>query len=275
MREFYYLLGPKQRRMARRLFYLPVDLFDSMLKRRPPLVPPKGMIFTGQGNFVAAGDILLNNLITCCNLQPENHVLDVGCGIGRIARPLVFFLNEKGRYEGFDVVENGIKWCKKHYSPFQNFSFKYIPLINDLYNLDNHQRAENFVFPYDDNSFDLVVLTSVFTHMQAGEVKNYMHQINRVLRPGGRCFATFFLITDKSENYLNKSPSPFFPYREKDFFLHNKRVKNANIAYRIEFIRDVSQEAGLKMSELHEGWWAGRSQTQGLNFQDMIVFKKK
>lgn len=245
-----------------------------VFNRRPELVPPKGLIFTGQGDFVTAGNELLQNLINTCNLHKEHHVLDIGCGIGRVARPLTGYLNHKGRYEGFDVVPDGINWCKKHYKKHTNFNFKYIPLENDLYNLDSNEQAAQFSFPYDDENFDIVVLTSVFTHMQPEEVKNYLNEIARVLKPGGRCFATFFVINESSESYLDNSPNPFFPHRHGNYFLHNNRVKNANIAYRVSFIAETANKAGLKMQQFHEGWWAGRSNDECMNFQDVIVFER-
>lgn len=274
LRTVYYYLPPRQRRLARRLIYFPIDMVDIILKRRPQLVPPKGMIFTGQGNFVTAGNELLLNLINTCNLHKDHYVLDVGCGIGRVARPLTQYLSDKGRYEGFDVVNDGINWCKKHYKTHTNFNFKYIPLENDLYNLDSNEQAAHFSFPYNDEIFDIVVLTSVFTHMQPEEVKNYFREIARVLKPGGRCFATFFVINNRSESYLNNCTDPFFRYRYGDYFLHNNRVKNANIAYRISFIEDTANTPGLKIHQIHEGWWSGIPAEKCLNFQDIIVFNK-
>lgn len=37
--------------------------------------------------------------------------MDIGSGIGRTAVPLTKFLNPDARYEGFDVVKKGVKWC--------------------------------------------------------------------------------------------------------------------------------------------------------------------
>ncbi|MDR4988742.1 MAG: class I SAM-dependent methyltransferase [Bacteroidales bacterium] len=275
LRTLYYALGPRNRRIARRLFFFPADVFDAVFGKRLPLVPPKGKIFTGKGDFVKAGDDLLENLITYCDLQPHHHVLDVGCGIGRVARPLAAFLDpQHGSYEGFDIVGEGISWCQKKYKEHPNFRFTHIPLKNDLYNLDTDTPAESFIFPYPDSMFDQVVLTSVFTHMQPPEVVRYLNEITRVLKPGGHCFSTFFLITSSAEAYLDKAANPFFPYRYDDYFLHDHRVKNANIAYRDAFIREQAAAAGLSVTEFYEGWWTGRPKEECLNFQDVLIMKK-
>lgn len=273
-RKLYYRLRPGQRRLARRLFFFPADFKDSLLRRRQHLVPPKGRIFTGQGDFAGMGDNYLDILIRYCGLQPHHHVLDVGCGIGRLARPLAGFLNEKGRYAGFDIVPDGIRWCSKHYRQYPNFSFKYIPLQNDLYNLDTNAGAAYFRFPFDNQAFDLVVLLSVFTHMQPAEVENYLGEISRVLQPGGCCLATFFLITENSESYLDQSPEPFFPYRFADYFLHDPRVRSANIAFRYSYIQRLIAKAGLEAEALHEGWWAGQAKESSVDFQDVLILRK-
>jgi len=38
------------------------------------------------------------------NLQPDQQVLDIGSGIGRIARALTTYLSKDGQYRGFDVI---------------------------------------------------------------------------------------------------------------------------------------------------------------------------
>lgn len=273
-RKLYYLLSPGQRLIIRRLFFLPLDLAEGWFKKRPPLVPPRGMIFVGQGNFAAIGDSMVQYFQLYCNLQPHHRVLDVGCGIGRIARPLAAYLNKNGSYEGFDIVKEGIDWCKKHYASFTNFRFHYTPLQNDLYNLSTNQKASDFIFPFGDNEFDLVVVTSVFTHMQPDDVAHYLKEINRVLKPEGYCYATFFTITPASEKHLDESVRPFFPYRYGNYFLHNPRVKDANIAFRHEYILTLINDAGLRQEQFFPGWWAGFPKDQSLNFQDVVIIKK-
>ncbi|MFO7977234.1 MAG: methyltransferase domain-containing protein, partial [Bacteroidales bacterium] len=183
LRKIYYWLSPDLRRKARRLVYLPVDVLAGVAGRRQKLVPPTGMIFTGRGDFVRTGDEFLNRFIESAGLQPHHQVLDIGCGIGRMARPLAGFLNEKGAYEGFDIVEEGVRWCSQKYHDFPNFRFRHLPLRNDLYNLSVSEQASRFTFPYEDNSFNLAISISVFTHMQKSEVNQYLQETARVLKP--------------------------------------------------------------------------------------------
>lgn len=273
-RRLYYILGPRTRRIARRLYYLPVDTLESLSGKRDALTPPKGKIFIGPGNFRELGEKLRANFIEFGALKPSDRVLDVGCGIGRIAIPLTQYLNRQGAYEGFDIVEDGIKWCSKKITPkFPNFHFRHIALKNDLYNLQTSQSASEFIFPYPDKSFDFVILTSVFTHMQIEEVKHYLHEISRTMDHGATCFATFFIIDQASQDFLNRSEKPFFAYDGGDFMLHDKQVKDANIAFRLEAVERMCADAGLRIHKFHPGWWAGRNRQACVDFQDVLILK--
>lgn len=201
-------------------------------------------------------------------------MLDIGCGIGRIARPLTTYLDKEGAYFGFDVVPLGIKWCQRKYKAFSNFRFQYIPLKNDLYNLSTNAEPATFTFPYPNESFDLVVSISVFTHMQEAGVKRYISEIYRVLKPGRYCFCTFFLITPESDKYLRESKNPFFNYRYANFFLHDARVKDANIAYRYEVIEEMITASNLAIKSFHPGWWAGKAKEESLDYQDILIITK-
>ena len=56
--------------------------------------------------------------------EPDQRVLDIGCGPGRMAIPLTRFLTEKGRYDGVDTWTEAVDWCAKNITPrFGNFNF--------------------------------------------------------------------------------------------------------------------------------------------------------
>ena len=120
-------------------------------------------------------------------------MLDIGCGIGRMAVPLTRYLNEQGSYEGFDIVAEGIDWCTKKITPkYPRFSFHLADVYSQKYNPEGTFSASEYPFPFKDESFDLVFLTSVFTHMLPPDVENYMKEISRVLKRNGSCLITFF-----------------------------------------------------------------------------------
>ena len=275
-RNTYYLLPPVIRRAARRLWYLPADTLDVIMGRRDPMIPPRGRIFIGSGDFKRTGEQILQQLVELGGLQPHQRVLDVGCGIGRVAVPLTAYLDDNGSYEGFDIVKPAIRWCRKRITGrYPRFRFTHIDLRNDLYNLGTTERAKDFIFPYRDGEFDLVFLTSVFTHMLPEDVENYLGQIHRVLKTGGTCFATFFLMNPEARELMEKGGSFRFTNRRDHHYLFHARVKEANVAYDEEWLTEkVIRPPGFRIDQVHHGFWPGRPRGEFNNFQDICILKK-
>ena len=273
-RKLFYALPPAWRFAARRLYFLPADAWDSLTGNRDGLTPPRGLIFTGGGDFKKAGQALLQYFKEYGGLQADGQVLDVGSGIGRGAIPLTGFLNENGRYEGFDVVEQGVAWCRENISArFPNFHFQYIPLDNDLYRAAGGGDASRFTFPFADGQFSLAIVNSVFTHLLPEEVENYLGEIFRVLRPGGVCYATFFLF-DKSGQA--KFPEGFeFPYGYGHYRLMDDEVKSANVAFEESYLRSVFEKHRLEVRHLFYGSWRDGRVIDCKDFQDIVILEKK
>lgn len=276
LRNAYYALPPVVRRISRRIWFLPVDMIESLTGARGPMVPPRGRIFIGSGDFVRTGEEIKKQLIDLGGLQPGSRVLDVGCGIGRVAVPLTDFLDDKGSYEGFDIVKSAIRWCtQKIHSSYPNFRFTHIDLKNDLYNLGTNKEAKDFVFPYDDGEFDLVFLTSVFTHMVLADVENYLEQIHRVLKPGGTCFATFFMINEEAKRLMEQKGKFMFNTELEHHYLFHARVKEANVAFdEAHLVNEMIASKGFQMEPILYGFWPGRPKSELSNFQDICVFRK-
>lgn len=269
-RKLFYSLPPSWRFIARRLYYLPVDAWQAISGKRDELTPPKGLIYTGGGDFRYQGELAAGHFKNFCKLQPHHRVLDVGSGIGRIAIPLTRFLNESGSYEGFDVVKKGVDWCRENISArFPNFRFQYISLDNDLYRSDGGSAA-GFEFPYQAGSFDLAVVNSVFTHMLPEEVENYLKEIHRVLKSGGTCYATFFLFDEKTA-----WPESFeFPFEYGHYRLMDDEVKSANVAFEENYLLKLARQKGFTVRHLFYGSWRGLPKENCKEFQDIVILEK-
>lgn len=233
-------------------------------------MPLRGEIFTGGGDFLEVGLIFKQLFIELGGLQPDDFVLDIGSGLGRMAIPLTDYLYPTSSFEGFDVVERAVKDCQRNISSrFPNFAFSYAPLNNDLYTASG-QAADSFVFPYSDQQFSFAYATSVFTHMLREEVANYLRETRRVMKPGRRFLATFFIMDSEAEVCCPRSSFPF-SHQEDSVWYMDKHVRSANVAFRPELIIEMAQDAGWERSEIHWGNWSGRSgPTEG--GQDIVVF---
>lgn len=262
-------------RLLKRIYYFPLDTLDLLTGRRDKLIPPRGMLFVGGGNFKSVGENFLRYFKDIGGLKPDEDVLDVGCGIGRMAISLTKYLNEEGSYEGFDVVKKGIDWCNKNITcRYPNFCFEWANIFNSEYNPKGKYTADKYIFPYPNESFDFVFLISVFTHMLPQDIEHYSSEIARILRKNGRCLITFFLLNPESLERLNRGESTQdFRFVHKQYRTVNRNMHEEAVAYDEQFIRTLYKKHNINIVEpIHYGSWCGRDEF--LSYQDIILAKK-
>lgn len=255
-------------RAAQSLRLRVADTADLLSGRRDQLTPPRRLAdYVGDSDFRVTGEEFLGHFQQLAGLRSGDRVLDVGCGIGRMARVLVPILRPPGSYDGFDIVWPGIEWCRQHYlatpAPFR---FQHADLYNAAYNPGGRESAQAYQFPYDDSSFDLVIATSVFTHLLEESADHYLAEAARVLTPGGRLFATWLLLSD--EQRLTP-PAPF--RRQGDApvsAIADPATPESAVAYDEDWLRGCLSGHGLELRAMHRGSWNGRP---GTSHQDIII----
>lgn len=223
------------------------------------VISPKswGEAYVGGGDLKEVGQEFRRHFVSA-GLKPHHDVLDIGCGIGRMAMPLTEYLT--GSYTGIDISKKAIKYCERQIKK-DNFRFIHAGLYNQTYNLSGGSSAR-YRLPFEDRSFDFVFLTSVFTHLLKEEVQNYVTEISRVLRPGSICFATWFLLQDIEEMKISMKP-----YDDVSR-VHSANEPTAAIAYDPAFVRDLYAKNQLTIQNTYPGNWA---RSQGLTWQDIVV----
>lgn len=192
-----------------------------------------------------------------------------------MAVPLTDYLGEGGSYDGFDIVNKGIRWCRKEISSrYPSFNFVHANIYNSLYNPNGNIKAIDYTFPYQDNTFDFVFLTSVFTHMLYDDVNHYLKEISRVLKQGGICFSTTFLVTSEARKLIDKGKSIFqFPHKYEDSFIEYPEYPEGIVGYEEHIIRELFKNHMLKIEEpIRFGEWCGR--ISAFSFQDVIIARK-
>jgi ubiquinone/menaquinone biosynthesis C-methylase UbiE len=256
----------------RKIYYLPADFFRFIFQGKK-LIPPRSKIFVGDSDFEKTGQEFLNYFVKYGNLCPNQRILEVGSGIGRMAIPLTGYLDSEGSYEGIDIVEEGIRWCQKRITPkYNNFNFQISDVYNDLYHRSGNQRASEYRFPFADNQFDFVFLTSVFTHMLPLEVLNYLTEIQRVLKKGGISFVTFFLLDKTAWKYV-KSDMSRFNYDFEGCRVIDPAIPGASIAFDEKQILAYYNRTGFKINHpILYGKWAKREEF--VSYQDIIISEK-
>jgi ubiquinone/menaquinone biosynthesis C-methylase UbiE len=255
--------------------YFFTGIYEALFGVRESLAPPRCMSAEGRKSYKIIGDEFLQYFIEIGGLKKTDRILDVGSGIGRMAVPIAEYLLNEGSYEGIDIINYGVSWCTKKITPrYPNFHFQLADVYNKNYYPKGKQKASDYRFPFEENSFDFVLLTSVFTHMLPAEIENYLSEITRVLKPGGKCFITYFLLNQESLNHIENNKSRFaFKYDFEEYRIENKDVPEIAISFDESYIHQLYEKNGLNIAEpIHYVSWCGRD--QHLSFQDIIVASK-
>jgi 2-polyprenyl-3-methyl-5-hydroxy-6-metoxy-1,4-benzoquinol methylase len=124
------------------------------------------------GGFESFG-VKLAELLVHYGLQPDHYLIDVGCGAGRLAKPLA--ATHTGRYLGVDLspdlLEHAQRICAR---PDWRF-----------------EEVDHIAIPEADEVADMVCFFSVLTHLRHEQSYWYLEEARRVLKPGGRVVFSF------------------------------------------------------------------------------------
>ena len=98
------------------------------------------------------------------------HVLDWGCGCGRVSR----YFRPPGALTGVDVDPDNVRWCQQY--------------------LDHGRYAPIPIYPptsFPNGTFDFIFGISVMTHLREGTQALWLEELHRIARPGAIVMLTF------------------------------------------------------------------------------------
>ncbi len=247
---------------------------------------------TDVDRFFYVGVEWLEFLIRYGRLPPWGKVLDVGCGSGRMALPLSYYITDKGEYYGFDVMKESIIYCNREIE-HPAFHFEQIDLSHHLYNPRGAIPSSNFDFPYPDDFFDVTFAASVFTHLDVPTASNYLRQIRRTLRPSGRAILSFHAVPadalcgeggvtrllgvgqgEWAYRFRNRG-NGYYTHCDEDGAPKNHYLNDPigdPVAYEIDTFVGLCAEANLKVIEILHGAWCGEPYRFG--WQDMAILER-
>ena len=224
------------------------------------LLPAKHLRFGGR-NYLRDRDFLgsardeADRLIRHLKLSSESVVLDLGCGVGRLPIGLLKQVSPVKAYWGVDVNENAIQWCQRRVTARdERFQFLHLNIHNERYNPKGTIRAADLKLPFETGTFDVVYLYSVFSHLKADDIKAYLKEFSRLLKPSGRIFLTAFLedgvpaMEENPEGYGRSWVGPLHCVRYSKSFFETMVNENGFRIDRFDYARETNGQSGAYLS---------------------------
>lgn len=112
-----------------------------------------------------------DQVTTALDITDTDHVLELGCGVGRIGRELA---DRCAHWTGVDISENMLTHARKRLVEFENTSF--------------YALERSALDKVDGDSIDKAYSIAVFCHMDKEDLYLYLQDLHRVVKPGGLIF---------------------------------------------------------------------------------------
>jgi SAM-dependent methyltransferase len=267
--------------LARKLLKYPLDDFLRGIGFRDSDIPPMKLVrVSPYQTFREAGDEWLSKLREVGGLQPHENMLDIGCGSGRVALALMHYLSDEGSYTGADIRRDEIIWLQSHYSSKRsNFKFEFLDVGNAFYSRDpNQEQASTFQFPFESDAYDFICSTSVFTHMLPEGIENYLQEIARLLKAGGRCLISYFLMNDSTRHDIRAGTSSreFASQVAPACFSDNLNFPEDAVALEETYVLSLYAKNDLHIRQaIFRGRWSTSRKLNAIrDYQDIIVALK-
>lgn len=265
------------KRRLRPLYHMGLDAFDIVSGHRRSGLPPSRIMLPQIGRrdadfFYSGARWMADTVKTECGLRPDGSILDLGCGVGRLAIGLLDYLEPPGRYEGLDIDGASIRWARQRIErEHPDFRFQIADVYNSQYNPKGDVAPKDYRFPYDDDDFDVAFLHSVFTHMLPRDLERYLQELARVVRPGGVTHISYYLLNPESDAIAAGSrPAIDFPHDFGVYRSISRETPEYSVAYQESFLRDLYDKHGFTVEEpISYGNWTGREGAR--TYQDIVI----
>jgi SAM-dependent methyltransferase len=234
----------------------------------PDVKEPLGGLNPHNPHFKTIGTAFYQLLIEHAGLHKHSHILDLGCGTGRLANALPDDIN----YNGFDINKRFVDYCVTTYPAKR---FVHADLAHPEYNKTGTIDPLHYSLPYDNRTLDIVVAIALFNHLDSATVFHYVREISRILKPRGLLFATILLLNQQSMELINsraippysfshRTPKSWHDFAERPLF---------NVAHPEEAIRRLCIQSKLMIREpIRYGEWC--QSKVALTGHDILIAQK-
>jgi SAM-dependent methyltransferase len=235
--------------------------------------PDANAIASVGGGYEAVAQEFLSYLVDVAGVTPASHVLEVGCGIGRMALGLSAYLTT-GTYTGLDVMAGAIDTARATFAGHAaepRLRFEHLDVYNGWYNPGGRlQTRDVHLAEHVDRAPDVILMSSLLTHLFPEDAAHYLAEARRVLAPGGRVLATAWLMDERTKA-LTRAGRAAIPFQERDgYWVESVTNPEGALALEADFVQRAVGAAGLEEICVVPGFWSGEV---GLAFQDMLLLR--
>jgi SAM-dependent methyltransferase len=146
-----------------------------------------------------------------------------------------------------------------------------LDVSSTYYNPAGSLDAGQVHFPWRDGQFDVILAVSLFTHLLPAASQRYLTESSRLLKVGGRLFATWFLWRQSSAS--NPEAVRFFPIDCRSHRIRSLEVPEGAVSLRSHGVFRMYRNSGLRIVRLVAGHWE-TGEHCAPPFQDILVAQK-
>ena len=122
--------------------------------------------------FIESARLEVSRLTDLCDLSVDGHVLDIGCGPGRLAIGWLAGSEDMPNYHDMDIDKTSIDWCVKHLAPLDaRLRFTHLDLFHERYNPRGEPFTRATRLPFESSLFQGIYLYSVFSNMTSSDIQ--------------------------------------------------------------------------------------------------------
>jgi SAM-dependent methyltransferase len=176
-------------------------------------------------------------------LSPSDQFLDIGCGALRAGRHIAAYL-EPGHYHGIDANRSLIQ---------AGYDVELDDALRERLPAANLRANDRFDGDFG-VQYDVALAQSVFTHVSLNHIRLCLYRTAKVMKPGGKFFATFFEQPTSTPIdrivYRRKGGRPLLNEANVYWYYRKDLAWAASYSpWRMRYIGDWGHPAGQRMVE--------------------------